>query len=487
MRDAFRTPAWLCSVVLLVACGGGGKTGARDYGHTDTGDVGIEEDGAVPPDAEETPDGVSTEEATGPDDLGPAPEDEGVPQVDEGGDAPEELGGEDNPDLGEVVTPECPCDETVVSWVCGVDDKDYVNDQCAKCAICQDNPKTCVGCGGDKACDPTDPLGPEGWIKQKDKCSVCVCEDRPECERLFLAFPCGPFCDLSGKTWLTPCDMKKAYGCSPDWDETIDYFGACGEAPCEPCAGQPENPVCGTDGVSYKNYCTLNNCPENPGVTLAYLGRCLNAQFCGQCAAQPKEAVCGADGVTYANVCAATTCMGQQVAYPGPCCVECPSTGPGVCGQDFKTYPNECILICRGIAKKYDGPCTCDCEITGPQVCGSDGKTHPNQCWLDCLGLTKIADGPCQGECPMCAKDFTPVCGTDNKTYQNACWLACKQATLKNQGVCSNCQALCGTPENPSGGFNPVCGPDGVTYPSSCFAVKCVQYPESQVKAGPCT
>ncbi len=86
----------------------------------------------------------------------------------------------------------------------------------------------------------------------------------------------------------------------------------------------------------------------------------------------------------------------------------------------------------------------------------------------------------------MCAKDVTAVCGMDNKTYPNECWLGCKQATLKNQGVCSGCQAICGTPENPTGGVVPACGPDGVTYPNACFATKCVGYPEGQVTAGPC-
>lgn len=479
--------AWSWTLALAVACGGGGTKAPPDYGQPDTGnDVAVPDEGVVGPDGEDASDVPATPDdvPVAPDDPGPL-SDEAAPPEDEGVSGPDDTG-VDAPEAGEVVQPECPCQETPVAWVCGIDGKDYVNDQCAKCALCKDDPVTCVGCTGEKACDPTDPLGPDGWIKQKEKCAVCICEDQTECERLFLEYPCGPFCDLSGQTWQTPCEMKMGYGCSPDYDENIEYFGACEGPPCEPCEGLPEDPVCGTDGQTYYNYCTLMNCPETTGAALAYLGHCLNAQFCGQCASQPKEAVCGDDGVTYANECAAVTCLGHQVAYPGPCCVDCPPDGPGVCGADFQTYPNECVLICLGIAKKYDGPCVCDCDVTGPEVCGSDGKTHPNECWLACLGLDKLYDGPCQGECPMCGKDFTPVCGTDNKTYQNACWLGCKQATQKNQGVCSGCQAICGTPENPTGGVVPACGPDGVTYPNACFATKCVGYPEGQVTAGPC-
>lgn len=486
MASTFRMTGWLWALALVWACGGGGTKGKPDSGPPDTtGDAEALEDGGTQPDEADAQDGAGPDDASGPDDPGPAWDDWTAP-ADEGVVAPDDAQVADNPDLGEVVQPECPCDETLVAWVCGMDDQDYVNDQCAKCALCKDDPVTCVGCTGDKACDPTDPLGPDGWIKQKDKCSVCLCDDRVECERLFLQYPCGPFCDFAQRTWATPCDMKKADGCNPDWDENIDYFGACEGPVCEPCMGFAKDPVCGSDGVTYPDYCTLTNCPENPGAQLAYLGRCLNAQFCGQCAAMPKEAVCGDDGVTYANECAATTCMGHQVAYPGACCVMCPTDGPGVCGSDFKTYPNECVLICLQIQKKYDGPCTCDCDLNGPEVCGDDGKTHPNECWLQCLGLQKLYDGPCQGECPMCGKDFTPVCGTDNKTYQNACWLQCKQATQKNPGVCSGCQAICGTPENPTGGLHPACGPDHVTYPNACFATKCVGYLESEVKDGAC-
>lgn len=483
MRRMFGTTGCLC--ILAVACGGATK-GPSDDATPDNGtDV-----GADILDIEDAKDLLLEEEA--------APQDPGVKQdelttyVDDGPPPAEEVVGPDDGvpdalDVGEVVEPECPCDDKLVQWVCGIDDKDYVNDQCAKCALCKDNPVTCVGCTGDKECDPTDPLGPDGWLKQKAKCEVCVCEDRFECERLHLQYPCGPFCDYAMQTWQTPCDVKKAYACSPDWDENIAYFGPCKVQVCEPCDGLPMDPVCGTDGVTYVNFCTLMNCPENAGAMLAYLGRCLNAQFCLQCGGFAKIPVCGNDGVTYANECAATTCMGREVAYAGRCCVECESTGPGVCGEDFKTYPNDCVLVCLGIYKKYDGPCTCNCDLTGPEVCATNGTTQPNDCWLECLGLGKLYDGPCQGECPMCGKDFTPVCGTDNKTYQNMCWLKdCKGVNLKNNGVCSTCQSICGTPENPTGGVVHACGPDGVTYPNACFATKCVGYAESQVKPGAC-
>lgn len=467
---------------FIGACGGGASSG-RDFRPTDMGqetigDAAVE----VTPEVTDVEDAVEEEPTKQDLDLGGKEDealvpDDAAPSMDEGVGIPE--AGD-----AEVLLPECPCDETVVAWVCGIDGQDYVNDQCAKCAICQHNSKTCIGCTGTKDCDPTDPMGPNGWIKQKAKCEVCVCDNRTECERLQLQYPCGPFCDFSETTWNTPCEMKQHYDCSPDWDENIYYFGACGQAVCEPCETQPYDPVCGSDGVTYNNYCTLMNCGPQ-GVTLAYLGRCLDASFCPQCAPLEKKAVCGDDGVTYANECAAT-CAGHQIAYYAACCVFCEPGGKGVCGKDFKTYPNDCVLLCLGIEKAYDGPCICPCTTEGPKVCGKDGKTYYNQCWLDCLQVEKLYDGACQGECPQCPKVFEPVCGADNVTYPNSCWLQCKQINLKNQGVCQACKNICGTPDNPVGGLNPVCGPDGITYPSSCFPVKCVGYSEQQVSQGPC-
>lgn len=478
--------AFIFGLLGALACGGGGTQKRQDYGPFDAG-------GDEVLSVEEGEEEVLVE--AGLEDVRPSTEDAGGEEpasVSDDGGQPEDFGGgaeEFTEDSGEVevITPECPCDESIVSFVCGIDGKDYVNDQCAKCAICKDNPVNCIGCTGEKACDPTDPLGPNGWIKQKEKCEVCVCDDKAECERLNLAFPCGPFCDNDGKTWATPCEMKIGYGCYADYDENIAYLGACKEPLCEGCEDQPEDLVCGDDGKTYANYCSLVKCPSKPGVKLAYAGHCLDAGFCPQCAALPKEPVCGTDGVTYANECAAVQCMGKKVDHPGRCCTaECQSEPVmEVCGADFHTYPNDCVLICLGIEKAYDGPCTCPCNMQGPQVCGSDGKTYPNQCWLDCLGVPKAYDGPCQGECPQCPRVFEPVCATDGTTHQNACWLECKGKTLKSLGICQNCKDLCGdVPQQPWP--QAVCGPDGVTYPSLCFATKCLGYEESKVTQGPC-
>ena len=130
---------------------------------------------------------------------------------------------------GQCLTPECPCDGSVVSIVCGTDGNDYDSDQCAKCAICMDAPD-CPGCQGDKVCDSFNPLGEDGWIKQKSCCACCVCNNGKECaEKFFTAAPCGPLCDkeVPPQQWETPCEMKEAYGCLDTYISAVDFLGTC--------------------------------------------------------------------------------------------------------------------------------------------------------------------------------------------------------------------------------------------------------------------
>lgn len=477
-------------MAFATACGGGSTTGNRDLAAGD-GDVvaldGIGEDGLLPDDASVTPDD-STKDVSGepgqPDtpDLGDVPtpdvpDDTLEPEVE----SPCEDGCiEDTKE--DVPPPMCPCNKGMKAWVCGIDDVSYENDVCAACAICMDAPD-CPGCGGIEDCNMLDPEGPNGWIIKKAKCEVCLCEPDKECEsKLLLTPPCPSLCGVGpdgipgnedDETFEGPCEMKEAYDCSEDYDTFIHTYGACKEPLCDPCEGLPKNEVCGADGVTYKNFCTLMNCPGT--TTLEYLGACLNLDFCPECESDAKAAVCGKDGVTYANECAAATCPGTEVLYDGPCCVECAGMPViEVCGEDFNTYPNVCTLVCLLIPKKYDGPCTCDCSMVDEPVCGDDGSTYLNECWMTCEGVGKLYDGECTGDCPQCPKEFIPVCSAGTTTYPSLCVADCLGAESTSVGVCSGCATICGTKDNPSPGFGgEVCGENGITYPTLCFPDKC--------------
>ena len=82
--------------------------------------------------------------------------------------------------------------------------------------------------------------------------------------------------------------------------------------------------MCGSDGVTYGNYCALALAGCESGVTLAYNDRCDNP-----CAADPTKVdlQCATNGLTYWNKCAVdefnfmlgNTNLVVEIAYAGPC------------------------------------------------------------------------------------------------------------------------------------------------------------------------
>ncbi|XP_034834988.1 serine protease inhibitor dipetalogastin-like [Maniola hyperantus] len=316
-----------------------------------------------------------------------------------------------------------------------------------------------------------------------------------------------PVCGSDGTTYNNMCLLKcqQQYQPSLQLESTGRCRGVRETGNEETCLCTLEyDPVCGSDGRTYPNRCAMDCDPENRGnVELLHEGECRSKR---EFAAEPVcfcpynyLPVCGTDGETYSNECSLKCKDNVEVAYRGVCKAKretcfCPMNYDPVCGSDGKTYGNKCAARCAGnVPVAYSGECrskrevaaerVCLCTDKYNPVCSTDGETYINECTLKCKDNVEVAY---RGVCALkrkvaaervcqCTDNYNPVCSTDGETYINECSLKCKDnVEVAYRGVCgSKRKVAAGSVCLCNDDYRPVCGTNGETYSSGCI-VQCI-------------
>ncbi|XP_045211133.2 ovoinhibitor-like [Mercenaria mercenaria] len=162
----------------------------------------------------------------------------------------------------------------------------------------------------------------------------------------------------------------------------VVFVGVCNGQHCgstSTCASQHGSHVCGTNGITYTNYCYLNHAIclyklQHRHLAMAYMGYChrttpathIDTKHCDVICdeEEPTNRVCLSDGQTYDTQCDANNAICNAthnhqhltVVSKGPCldlhssCADalhshtCPHTQDYVCATNGYTYANECYL-----------------------------------------------------------------------------------------------------------------------------------------------
>ncbi|XP_026319218.1 ovoinhibitor-like [Hyposmocoma kahamanoa] len=356
--------------------------------------------------------------------------------------------------------------------VCGSDGKTYVNPGQLKCArnCGYDVQEVSAGpCDNQITESPTSqsPIDPAEKAKCLRQCKITKKFD--------------PVCGSDGKTYANPGHLECAKNCGFDVQKVSS--GPCDNPITQsPTSQSPDtvqsiqncihkcptltpeyNPVCGTDGVTYKNPSKMQ-CARSCGVNvvLARRGRC------------PTSVVTSTE--------ASTTTSRNPVDDKLKCLKTCkvsPHLYP-ICGSDGITYSNPSYLMC---ARK----CGTDVLMVSEGRCPLNSTTTTTTTTTTATPIITTTELPadvrdCIKKCPV-TTEHNPVCGSNGVTYENPGHFMCAhfcdiKVHFVSNGECAESTTVTSTtqiidPEETArcvqncpvtSEYNPKCGSNGVTY-----------------------